>query len=106
MVSEMIASKDCRGKNRDIFYVETGKFDHHADVIPSLEVQFEALNEGLSSFISELKSLPNDTWNNVAIVVSSDFGRYVILFGQSASSFMFSVQLIFAFDFVSFHEAH
>ena len=80
MVSKMIASRDCRGSNRDIFYVETGKFDHHADVIPNLEVQFETLNEGLASFVSEMKSLPNDVWDDIVVVVSSDFGRYVYFF--------------------------
>ena len=71
----MIASKDCRGSNRDIFFVGTGGYDHHANVIPNLEIEFEDLNEGLTSFVNEMKSLPNDIWNDITVVVSSDFGR-------------------------------
>ncbi len=78
LVAKMITSKDCRGSNRDIFHIPTGKFDHHSDLISNLEVQFEMLNEGLSSLVSEIKSLPNDVWKNVVIAVSSDFGRYVL----------------------------
>lgn len=75
LVSKMIASKDCRGSNRDVFFVETGRFDHHFNLKSGLKTELETLNQGLKTFIDEIKSLPNNIWDDVAIVVSSDFGR-------------------------------
>ncbi len=71
----MIGSKDCRGSNKDIFFVPSGKFDHHADVIERLKVELDTLNDGLEAFVTEIKSLPNDVWKDVVIVVTSEFGR-------------------------------
>ena len=71
----MIGSKDCRGSSRDIFFIETGAFDHHARVVDGLKYEFDNLNEGLEVFINEIKSLPDNIWDDVVIAVSSDFGR-------------------------------
>ena len=75
LVSKMIGSKNCRGSNRDIFFISTGKFDHHSSVMNNLNDQFEILNQGLAAFVEEMKNLPDDVWDNVAVIVSSDFGR-------------------------------
>lgn len=75
LIAKVIASNECRGSSRDIFYVETGSFDHHADVLNRLQDEFDLLNDGLTSFVDEIKSLPNDMWQKVTIVVSSDFAR-------------------------------
>ncbi len=75
LVAKMIKSKDCRGSNRDVFHIPTGKYDHHSDLISNLEIQFEELNDALSALVSEMKSIPNDVWKNVVVTVSSDFGR-------------------------------
>ncbi len=73
LVAKMISSHECRGSDRDIFYVETGMYDHHFDVVAGLEHQLTMLNDALSSFVSEMKS--QGKWNDVTIVVTSDFGR-------------------------------
>lgn len=75
LISKLIASKDCRGSNRDVFFVETGNYDHHDKLDISLKQEFDILNDGLEAFIDEMKSLPGNVWDNLAIVVSSDFGR-------------------------------
>mmetsp|Transcript_15372 Transcript_15372/g.23177 ORF Transcript_15372/g.23177 Transcript_15372/m.23177 type:complete len:343 (+) Transcript_15372:2-1030(+) len=75
LISKMIGSKDCRGTSRDIFYVSSNSFDHHANVIDRLKYEFDDLNAGLKAFIDEIKSLPNNIWNDVVIVASSEFGR-------------------------------
>jgi uncharacterized protein (DUF1501 family) len=75
LVSRMIASRECRGSNRDIFFIETGRFDHHKGLVTGLETEFKILNDGLESFINEIKGLPGNVWDDVAVVVSSDFGR-------------------------------
>ena len=61
--------------HRDVFYVETGNYDAHADVISGLEREFESLNNGLNSFVNEMKNLPGNVWEDVVLVFSSDFGR-------------------------------
>lgn len=71
----MIASKDCRGSNRDVFFIETGNYDHHAQLESSLQREFKELNEALKTFVKEIKSLPDNPWDDLAVVVSSDFGR-------------------------------
>jgi len=73
MVTKMIKSNECRGSERDLFYIETGAFDHHSDLLVGLEEQFSDLNQGLSDFTTRLKDA--GLWDNVAIMVSSDFGR-------------------------------
>jgi uncharacterized protein (DUF1501 family) len=75
IVSKIIASNECRGSERDIFYVETGSYDHHRDVVNGLKSEFNILNEGLTSFVNEMKSLPGNAWDKITVVVSSDFGR-------------------------------
>ena len=75
LVSKMIGSKHCRGSNKDLFFIRTGKFDHHRDVIDSLKKELDSLNDGLKAFVTEIKSLPNNVWNDVVIVVTSEFGR-------------------------------
>ncbi len=74
-VSNVIASHDCRGSSRDIFYIETGGFDHHANVMKGLSYEFDLLNGGLTAFVNEMKGLPDKMWDKVTVVVSSDFGR-------------------------------
>jgi len=75
IVSKIIASHECRGSDRDVFYIETGSFDGHSQVLPGLEREFDFLNEGLSSFVNEMKNLPGNMWDDVVLVISSDFGR-------------------------------
>ncbi len=78
LISKVIGSHECRGSSRDIFYVETGSFDHHSDVLNRMKSELNLINDGLSSFVDEMKSLPNHVWDKVTVVVSSDFGRYVV----------------------------
>ncbi len=73
LVAKMIASNECRGSDRDIFHVETGMYDHHFNVVAGLEQQLTILNDALTSFVGEMKN--QGKWNDVTIVVTSDFGR-------------------------------
>ena len=56
-----------------------GNFDFHANLAVSLDLKFVDLNAALEAFVSEMKS--QKRWDDVTIVVTSDFGRYA--FGQS-----------------------
>ena len=70
----MIASSDCRGAERDIFYVEVNGYDHHSKMMEQLNIRFMQLNDALDSFVSELQD--QGKFDDVAIVVTSDFGRW------------------------------
>ena len=69
----MTATQKCRGSERDIFNVDFTGFDTHSNVEVGLQDLFHTLNEALTTFSSELKK--QGKWNDVAIVVTSDFGR-------------------------------
>lgn len=73
MAAKMSDSSDCRGADRDIYYIETGSYDHHANLIPSLDREFGELNEALNAFVSEIKA--KGRWDDYTIVVTSEFGR-------------------------------
>ena len=72
-IAQMIGSHECRGSDRDLFYMVDGTYDHHSDVLSNQNYTFYRLNAGLGSFVEELQSQGN--WDDVTIVVSSDFGR-------------------------------
>ena len=55
-----------------------GNFDFHSDLAVGLDLKFVDLNAALKAFVSEMKS--QKRWDDVTIVVTSDFGRYA--FGQ------------------------
>jgi uncharacterized protein (DUF1501 family)/uncharacterized protein (DUF1800 family) len=71
--SQLIASHECRGSDRDVIYIKSGGYDHHANVIPNLRNQLNRLNAGLTAFVNELKA--QDNWDDTVIVISSEFGR-------------------------------
>ena len=75
LVSKLVKSNECRGVDKDVFYVEMGQFDHHFGIKDSLDTKFIELNDALDSFVSELKT--QGKWDDTTIVVSSEFGRYV-----------------------------
>ena len=58
---------------RDAFFVQLGGFDTHSDVNSILNSKLDETHRCLTSFIDEMKA--RGTWENVAIVTLSDFGR-------------------------------
>ena len=78
LVSKLLKSNECRGADRDVFYIENAGFDHHSKLTENLDLKFIELNEALKSFVDELRS--QGKWDDVTIIASSDFGRYVPAF--------------------------
>lgn len=72
-VSRLIASRKCRGSERDMFYVKSGGWDTHDNMEDRLKDKFEELNESLDAFVKELRT--QGEFDNTVLVVSSDFGR-------------------------------
>ena len=69
----MIGSHACRGSDRDLFYMEAEGWDSHFNMLTNHNNLFYQLNAGLASFVEEIKNQGH--WDDVTIVVSSDFGR-------------------------------
>lgn len=76
VVSKLIKSKDVRGVDRDVFYVQTGGFDTHADMIYRLADLGNGINDALGSFVNEMKA--QGRWNDVVLVFVSEFARTLI----------------------------
>ena len=72
-VSRLIATREDRGVDTDMFYVEIFGFDTHADVEEQLKDRFIEINDAIASFSEQLKEL--NLWNNVTTVQVSDFAR-------------------------------
>ena len=75
-VSKLIKNKNIRGVDRDVFYVETGGFDTHSNMLSSLADRANEINEALGSFVTEMKA--QNRWNDVVIVFVSEFARTLI----------------------------
>lgn len=80
-VSKLMKTKDSRGKDRDMFFVERSGFDHHSVLEDDLDPLFEELDEALSAFKSEM--VASDLWNSVTVILVSEFGR--TLMGNSGN---------------------
>jgi uncharacterized protein (DUF1501 family) len=66
-------TRDKRGIDRDLFFLQWGSWDHHGNLISSLNTQLDSLNTALRSFMEEMKA--QGMWDDVAIVITSEFGR-------------------------------
>jgi uncharacterized protein (DUF1501 family) len=73
VVAKMIKTKNIRGSDRDIFYVDIGGFDTHSDMIAALENRMTEINDAMSSFVAEMKS--QGRWDDVVLVFVSEFAR-------------------------------
>ena len=72
-VSTLIASRNQRGTDRDVFYLSLGGWDHHADMKTGLSSNFFQLNEALTVFYNEMKA--QGVWDGVSLLITSDFSR-------------------------------
>lgn len=73
LVTQLMQTRDGRGKNRDIFYVQDSGYDHHTNLDTNLIKKFTSLNEALAAFVAEVKYLNH--WNDVVLIQSSEMAR-------------------------------
>jgi hypothetical protein len=73
VVAQMIEARKARGVHRDFFFVSFSGWDHHNEVLESLDLKFLDLNEALEDLVNQLQIL--GVWDDVVIVQTSDFGR-------------------------------
>jgi cullin-associated NEDD8-dissociated protein 1 len=69
----MKANQETLHNDRDAFYLRLGGFDTHSDLTTTLEELLGDVNDALTSFKQEIEL--QGLWNNVTIVVASEFGR-------------------------------
>ncbi|KAI2512165.1 Protein of unknown function (DUF1501) [Fragilaria crotonensis] len=82
-VANLLLSNVQRGSDREVMYVELGGWDHHADLKVSLTSYFGELNKSLTYLADEL--IGQGLWDNVALVVASDFGRTLTVNSREGS---------------------
>ncbi|KAL7576804.1 hypothetical protein ACA910_013822 [Epithemia clementina (nom. ined.)] len=76
MVVKMMQTREARGSDRDVFFVEVPSFDHHQLLNERLDRILRALDRYISCYVENLKAL--NLWDNVTTVVMSEFGRTLI----------------------------
>ena len=64
---------EARGVDRDVVFLRLGFWDHHEGLKENLSTEFRKLNKALEVFESEMKA--QGLWNDVALMITSDFGR-------------------------------
>jgi cullin-associated NEDD8-dissociated protein 1 len=72
-VSRLIAARQARNVERDLFYVTIGGFDAHSLSAEVLDEKFGEINDALQEFVGELKA--QNIFESVVIASESDFGR-------------------------------
>lgn len=73
LVSQLIANRETREIDRDLFTVRFEGFDMHPEVHNSLNGKFLNINTALRDLVEELKLL--GVWEDVVLIQTSDFGR-------------------------------
>jgi len=72
-VAKLIKLRSHNMTERDAFYVQLGGFDTHTNMLEKTHSNFEMINAALQSFVQEMRD--QGSWEDVAIVTASDFGR-------------------------------
>ncbi len=79
VVARLIAGRECLGNNRQIFFVDLGGFDNHADINDDLPVLLDQLDKGIGAFNEGMKVLAandsNFAYDKVTTFQASDFNR-------------------------------
>lgn len=75
MIAKLLSTHSRRLKRREFFVTTWSGWDHHMDMKRQIQPMFRDLNIGLTLLVKELKH--QGIWDDVAIIISSDFGRTV-----------------------------
>tara|TARA_B110000093_G_scaffold154411_1_gene170712 strand:- start:1178 stop:2731 length:1554 start_codon:yes stop_codon:yes gene_type:complete len=78
-VARLITGRECLGNNRQIFFVDLGGFDNHADINGDLPVLLDQLDRAVGAFNAAMKELDtkdsNFSYDKVTTFQASDFNR-------------------------------
>merc|ERR1712232_1028841 len=79
-VARLIKSREARGAERDIFFVNLGGFGTHADMQNTVAELFQEVDDSLAAFVGELNA--QQIFDSVVLATESDFGRTLTWNGQ------------------------
>ena len=74
-ISKLIKARGSLGTDRQSFYTAMGGFDSHSNVGSDLVKRFTEIDDAIASFEEEMKL--QGLWDDVVLVVSSDFARTI-----------------------------
>lgn len=83
MVSKMIDSRGDRGTDADLFFISTGGWDTHSQVLMNQERLFTDIDACVSAFSDEMKA--KAVWDSVTLIETSDFARTLTQNGNLGS---------------------
>jgi len=72
-VARLIAAREDRKVERDLFYVNIGGFDAHSNSAEVLAENFKIIDDALQEFVGEMKE--QNIFDSVVLASESDFGR-------------------------------
>lgn len=82
MVARLIGAQSGLGQKRQIFYVEMGGYDFHADLVDAQTTRLKDLSDAMSAFYQATVDL--GVSRNVTSFTASDFGRALASNGQGS----------------------
>lgn len=83
MISRLIQTRQTRNVDRDMFFTQSSNFDQHNNLKSNLSNLLTLLDGSLRDFVTELKAA--GVWEQVVIVVTSEFGRTLTKNGAGGS---------------------
>ena len=72
-VSKMIATREQRGTDADVFFLSYGGWDTHSEVLDRQVRLFSRVDAAIDAFHREMVEM--GTWDNVVLIQTSDFAR-------------------------------
>ena len=75
VIAKLMKTRKDRNADRDVFYTDQGGYDHHSEMKKNLGQNLNTLDKNLKRLVEDLKA--TDLWNNVTIVVTSEFARTI-----------------------------
>jgi len=79
-VARIMGGRELLGTDRSTFSVSLSGFDAHSSIQQQLNIPLEDVDASLDSFVAEMKA--QGWWDEVVIVVASEFGRALESNGQ------------------------
>ena len=73
MVAKMIDSRTERGTDADVFFLSTGGWDTHSNIINAQVNLFGNVDAAFTAFANEMKA--KTIWESVTLIQTSDFAR-------------------------------
>lgn len=71
--SKMIATREQRGTDADVFFLSYGGWDTHSEVLDNQVRLFSRVDAAIDAFHREMVEM--GTWDNVVLIQTSDFAR-------------------------------